>query len=144
MGLRDEHGAPRSVPIAIGILRALVIAARRARLKMDSEAGFLGDERLVALAIASEIERAVKAFGRSSNGGLIVTPSALAAVHRNLIIALAAQHKLPAVYYQPAAWSPMVPISMNSFGARPATLIASSRARSPVTCRCRCRSNTKQ
>jgi putative ABC transport system substrate-binding protein len=77
-----------------------VIAARRARLKMDSEAGFLGDERLVALAIASEIERAVKAFGRSSNGGLIVTPSALAAVHRNLIIALAAQHKLPAVYYQ--------------------------------------------
>ena len=52
MGLRDEHGAPRSVPIAIGILRALVIAARRARLKMDSEGGFLGDERLVALATA--------------------------------------------------------------------------------------------
>jgi len=52
MGLRNEDGAPRSVPIAIGILRALVIAARRARLKMDSERGFLGDERLVALAIA--------------------------------------------------------------------------------------------
>jgi hypothetical protein len=59
MGLRDEHGAAGSVPIAVWILRALVIAARRARLKMDSEGGFLGDERLVALAIASEIERAI-------------------------------------------------------------------------------------
>ena len=46
-----------------------------------------------------EIERAVTAFARSANGGLIVTASALAAVHRKLIIALAARHKLPAVYY---------------------------------------------
>ena len=45
-----------------------------------------------------EIERAVAAFARSSNGGLIVTASALAGVHRELIIALAARHKLPAVY----------------------------------------------
>src|SRR6516162_467503 len=52
MGLRDEHGAPRSVPIAVWILRALVTAARRARLKMDSEGGFLGDKRLVVVAIA--------------------------------------------------------------------------------------------
>ena len=49
---------------------------------------------------ASEIERAVTAFARSPNGGLILTASALAIVHRNLIIALAAQHKLPAVYYR--------------------------------------------
>ncbi len=47
---------------------------------------------------ASEIERSITAFGRSSNGGLIVTASGLAAVHRELIVALAAQHKLPAVY----------------------------------------------
>jgi len=47
---------------------------------------------------ASEIERAVTAFAQSSNGGLIVTGSALATVHRDLIIALAAQHRLPAVY----------------------------------------------
>ena len=47
---------------------------------------------------AAEIERAVTAFARSPNGGLIVTASALAAVHRDLIIALAARHKLPAVY----------------------------------------------
>jgi putative tryptophan/tyrosine transport system substrate-binding protein len=49
---------------------------------------------------AGEIERAVTAFARSSNGGLIVTASALAVLHRQLIIALAARHKLPAVYYR--------------------------------------------
>ena len=47
---------------------------------------------------AGEIERAVVAFARSSNGGLILTGSALANVHRDLIITLAARHKLPAVY----------------------------------------------
>ena len=47
---------------------------------------------------AGEIERAVAAFARASNGGLIVTASALAIVHRDLIITLAARHKLPAVY----------------------------------------------
>ena len=47
---------------------------------------------------AGEIERAIAAFARSPNGGLIVTASALAAVHRDLIITLAARHKLPAVY----------------------------------------------
>jgi putative tryptophan/tyrosine transport system substrate-binding protein len=48
---------------------------------------------------AAEIERAVTAFARSSNGGLIVTGSGLAHIHRNLIITLAARYKLPAVYY---------------------------------------------
>jgi putative ABC transport system substrate-binding protein len=47
---------------------------------------------------ASEIERAVTAFARSGNGGLIVTASALATRHRDLIIALAARHRLPAIY----------------------------------------------
>jgi len=49
---------------------------------------------------AGEIERAVAAFARPSNGGLIVTASALVVVHRDLIIALAARHKLPAVFYE--------------------------------------------
>jgi putative tryptophan/tyrosine transport system substrate-binding protein len=48
---------------------------------------------------AGEIERAVAAFARSANAGMILTGSALAIVHRNLIIALAARHKLPTVYY---------------------------------------------
>jgi putative ABC transport system substrate-binding protein len=48
---------------------------------------------------APEIERAVAAFARSANGGLILTASAWANVHRELIITLAARHKLPAVYF---------------------------------------------
>jgi putative ABC transport system substrate-binding protein len=48
---------------------------------------------------ASEIERTVATFGVSPNGGLIVTASGLAIAHRDLIIALAARHKLPAVYF---------------------------------------------
>jgi len=49
---------------------------------------------------AGEIERAISEFARFSNGGLIVTGSALTAVHRNLIVTLAAKHKLPAVYFE--------------------------------------------
>jgi putative ABC transport system substrate-binding protein len=49
---------------------------------------------------AAEIERAVTAFANSSNGGLILTASALAVRHRELIIALAARIKLPTVYYR--------------------------------------------
>ena len=48
---------------------------------------------------AGEIERAITAFARSPNGGLIVTGSTLAGVHRNLIVTLAARDKLPAVYF---------------------------------------------
>jgi putative ABC transport system substrate-binding protein len=48
---------------------------------------------------AAETERAVTAFASSSNGGLIVAGSALASVQRNLIIELAAHHRLPAVYF---------------------------------------------
>src|SRR5262249_25495926 len=54
----------------------------------------------VSVRDTSDIERAITAFARSSNGGLIVTGSALAAVHRDLIITLAARHKLPAVYFE--------------------------------------------
>jgi putative ABC transport system substrate-binding protein len=47
---------------------------------------------------AKEIERAISAVARSTNGGLIVTGSASATVHRDLIVTLAAQHKIPAIY----------------------------------------------
>ena len=47
-----------------------------------------------------EIERSVLAFARSGNGGMIVTGSPLSVVHRDLIIRLAAEHKLPAVYFE--------------------------------------------
>src|SRR5438477_10600747 len=47
---------------------------------------------------AGDIERGVAAFARSPNGGLILTAGALGAFNRDLIIAIAARHKLPAVY----------------------------------------------
>jgi putative ABC transport system substrate-binding protein len=49
---------------------------------------------------AGEIERTVAAFARSPNGGLIVTSTGLAIIHRNVIVTLAARHKLPAVYFE--------------------------------------------
>ncbi len=49
---------------------------------------------------AGEIKRDVASFASSGNGGLILTASALAVVHRELIIALTAQYKLPAIYYR--------------------------------------------
>ena len=48
---------------------------------------------------AGEIERAITAFANSGNGGLIITASAFANVHRELLISLAARHKLPAIYF---------------------------------------------
>ena len=48
--------------------------------------------------VGIEIERAVGSFGRAPNGGLVVTTGSAATSHRELIISLAAQHKLPAVY----------------------------------------------
>jgi putative ABC transport system substrate-binding protein len=89
---------------------------------------------------AGEMERAIGAFARSSKGGLIVTPSGLATTHRDLIVTLAARHKLPTtrgISWLPAAWAPMVLMRSTSTGARPVTWIASSRARSRPTCRCR-------
>jgi putative tryptophan/tyrosine transport system substrate-binding protein len=56
----------------------------------------------VSLRDLGELERDVAAFARSGNGGMIVTASGLAARHRALTIALADQHKLPAVHVERA------------------------------------------
>jgi putative ABC transport system substrate-binding protein len=53
----------------------------------------------ISLVNAAEMESALATFASSPNGGLIVTGSALTFVRRDLIIALAARYKLPAVYY---------------------------------------------
>jgi putative tryptophan/tyrosine transport system substrate-binding protein len=54
----------------------------------------------VSMRDADEIERGVTAFARSPNGALIVTASGLANIHRDLMVTLAARHKLPTVYYE--------------------------------------------
>jgi ABC-type uncharacterized transport system substrate-binding protein len=53
----------------------------------------------VNLRDAGEIDRTVADFARVPNGGLILTASGLAVVHRDLIITLAARHKLPTIYW---------------------------------------------
>ncbi|HET8544791.1 MAG TPA: ABC transporter substrate-binding protein [Pseudolabrys sp.] len=91
--------------IAPGVTRAAVLwdpaitAGIGQFAVIQAVAPSLGMEvRAVKVRDAPEIERGVAAFARSANGGLIVTASALAIVHRDLIVALAARHKLPAVY----------------------------------------------
>ena len=49
---------------------------------------------------AADLERAVAAFARSPNGGRILTGSGLSILHRDLIVTLAARHKLPAIFYE--------------------------------------------
>ena len=85
----------------VAVLRDPAIAAGIGQFgAIQSVAPSLGVEvSPVNVRDAGEIERAVAAFARTSNGGLIVTASALAIVHRDLIITLAARHKLPAVYF---------------------------------------------
>jgi len=66
---------------------------------IQTAATSLGVEAIpVSMRDAAGIEQAVAALARSANGGLILTVSGLAYLHRDLIIALAARHKLPAVY----------------------------------------------
>jgi putative ABC transport system substrate-binding protein len=90
--------APRVTRAAV--LREAAIAAGTGQFgAIQSVAPLVGVEvSPVNIREPSEIERDVTAFARTANGGLIVTASPLANVHRGLIISLAARHKLPAVY----------------------------------------------
>jgi len=96
---------------------------------------------------AGEIERAIAKFASSSNGGLIVTTSALWVLHHDLIIALAFRHNLPAVYYRRyyVNLGELVSMAMkrsNILPVRAPTSIASSKARSQPTSRSRHRPST--
>jgi len=77
-------------PVAVGIGQFAAIQAVAPSLQMELSPVDVRD--------ASEIERAVTAFADRPSGGLIATASAPTAIHRELIIALATRHKLPAVY----------------------------------------------
>jgi len=85
----------------VAVFRESAIAAGPGQFgALQGLAPSLGVElRPVDLRDAGEIERAITTFAQGSNGGLIVTGSPAAVVHRDLIIALAARHKLPAVYF---------------------------------------------
>jgi ABC-type uncharacterized transport system substrate-binding protein len=85
----------------VAVLRDSAIAAGPGQFgAMQAVAPSLGVElHPIDLHEPSEIERAIGAFAKGSNHGLIVTGSPSATIHRNLIITLAARHRLPAVYY---------------------------------------------
>jgi putative ABC transport system substrate-binding protein len=82
----------RDPTISLGIGQWAVIQAMAPSTGVDLS--------LVNMRDAGEIERDITAFARSSNGGLIVTAGPWGTVHRELIISLAARHKLPAVYFE--------------------------------------------
>jgi putative tryptophan/tyrosine transport system substrate-binding protein len=91
--LGDDHRIPLrdpTVPQGIGQFGAIQAVAPSLGVEL----------RPIDVHDAAEIERAVTAFAHSADGGLIVTGSALTAFHRDLIITLAAHHKLPAIYWE--------------------------------------------
>ena len=97
---------------------------------------------------AGDFERSIAEFARAPNSGMIVPASGLAQIHRDLIITLAARHRLPTVYptaisWPLAAWPRTGPMRSMITVAPPATSIVSSRAKSPPTCRCRRRPSTR-
>jgi putative ABC transport system substrate-binding protein len=100
-------------PKWLGLLKEIAPRITRAAVFRDPTAasliGLLGGIRSVAPSLrvelslidvhnAGDIERAVAAFAREPNGGQIVFSSSLTLLHRELIIALAARHRLPTVY----------------------------------------------
>src|SRR5262249_9229583 len=91
--------------IAPGVTRAAVVRESATATGpgqfavIPAAAPSLGVElRVVDTRDAGEIERVITAFAQSANGGLVVTGSPGALFHRGLIVALAARHRLPAVY----------------------------------------------
>jgi putative ABC transport system substrate-binding protein len=90
--------APRVTRVAV--LRDPTVTAGIGQFAViQSAAPSLGiDVSPVNVRIAREIEQSIPAFANSPQGGLIVTASGLATIHRDLIITLASRYKLPAVY----------------------------------------------
>jgi putative tryptophan/tyrosine transport system substrate-binding protein len=88
--------APRVTRVAV--LRDLTIGPAFLSAIQAVAPSFSVELTAVGVRDVGEIERSVTAFARSSNGGMIVTASTSALVHRNLITMLAARHGLPAVY----------------------------------------------
>src|SRR5262249_49813851 len=93
-----KETAPGVTRVAI-VLNPVQSPQRGMLRTIESAAGSVGLRPTAAGGSdAAEIERAVSAFAREADGGLIVLPNPVTIAHRELIIALAARHRLPAVY----------------------------------------------
>jgi ABC-type uncharacterized transport system substrate-binding protein len=86
----------------VAVLRDITIPSGAAQFGVIQAAALLLRMEVIPLNMpnAGEIEQSVETFARSQNGGLIVTASAATLRYRDLIISLAARHKLPAVYWE--------------------------------------------
>jgi putative ABC transport system substrate-binding protein len=100
---------------------------------------------------ADDIESAIESFAGEPNGGLALPPDSTATLNRHLIIALAARHRLPAVYpsrqFMTAGGliSCLMGLTASTIiGRRPFTLTAFCAARNPLTCRYRLRSSSRR
>ena len=85
----------------IGVLRDVAIAAGPAQFGVIQAAAASYQIELLPIGVrdAAEIEQGITAFARETNGGLIVTGNPSSIIYRDLIVTLAAKHKLPTVYY---------------------------------------------
>jgi len=88
----------------------------------------------VDLHVAGDTERTVSEFARGPKDGLIVVVGTVATIQRELMVTLAARHRLPTIY---AYRSHVVSGGLMSYAARPGTWIASSGVRNQPICRCR-------
>jgi len=82
----------RDPALTVGVGQFAVIQYVAPSVEMEVSAISMRDPR--------EIEQDIAKFASSPNGGLILTASSLSVVHRDLVVGLAAKHKLPAVYYR--------------------------------------------
>jgi len=93
--------------VAPGLVRAAFVANRKTATYYDyflrageAVAPSLGIEPVpILVENAADIERAIVSFAGALNGGLVLLPDVTTAVHRDLFIALAVRHRLPAVYW---------------------------------------------
>ena len=91
--------APRVTRVAILRDPSLAVGLGQLGAIQSAAPSFRVEASPIDVRNADDIERAITDFARTANGGLIVTASPEALVHRKLIITLAARHKLPAVYF---------------------------------------------
>jgi putative ABC transport system substrate-binding protein len=127
-------GIVREVEGQVGVAQWAVIAAAASPLGVELSP--------INVRADGETERAVVEFARDSNDGLIVVVSSIATIQRDLLVKLAARHRLPAVcpyrfFVDAGGLIHTGRTCSMAIAARPPTSIASSRARSQPTCRCR-------
>jgi len=142
--------------IAPGLARVACMGANRTPYDYflraaESLAPSLGIELVpTPIEIADDIERAIESFAHVPDGGLFLTPGGTAILDRDLIIALAARYRLPAVYTTRDFVSaggltcPTASTSSSCIGRRHPMSTAFCAATSLPTCQCRRRSNTRR